>query len=72
MQSIHACAVKFSSVAKNVIQMLMDYVGDPNVPSAVDVITFVREVMETFPEMRQDVLKRLLNCLKHIKSSRVT
>jgi coatomer subunit beta len=45
IQSIHACAIKFSEVAANVVYVLMEFLGDSNNPSAVDVIAFVRYVV---------------------------
>jgi coatomer subunit beta len=42
IQSIHVCAIKFSEVAANVVHALMDFLGDANNPSALDVVSFVR------------------------------
>jgi len=42
IQSIHSCAIKFSEVAASVVHVLMEFLGDSNNPSAVDVIAFVR------------------------------
>lgn len=42
IQSIHVCAVKFSEVAATVVHALMDFLGDSNNPSALDVVAFVR------------------------------
>lgn len=42
IQSIHICAIKFSEVAASVVHALMEFLGDSNNPSAVDVIAFVR------------------------------
>lgn len=42
IQSIHVCAVKFSEVAASVVHALMDFLGDSNNPSALDVVAFVR------------------------------
>ena len=42
IQSIHTCAIRFSEVAANVVHVLMDFLGDSNNPSAVDVVAFVR------------------------------
>lgn len=42
IQSIHTCAIKFSEVAASVVHVLMEFLGDSNNPSAVDVIAFVR------------------------------
>ncbi|KAJ8662652.1 hypothetical protein O0I10_001616 [Lichtheimia ornata] len=71
VQSIHSCAVKFSEVAANVVHVLMEFLGDSNNPSAVDVVSFVREVMEKFPELRQSVLEKLLDTFMDMKSGKV-
>ena len=56
LQAIHSCAIKFPDVAASVVQILMDFLGDSNVASALDVIFFVREIMETNPKLRGQVL----------------
>jgi len=71
IQAIHTCAVKFPDVASSVVDVLMDFLGDSNVASAVDVITFVREVVETYENLRESILKKLLACLDQIKASKV-
>ncbi|KAI8138542.1 adaptin N terminal region-domain-containing protein [Fennellomyces sp. T-0311] len=71
VQSIHSCAVKFSEVAANVVHVLMEFLGDSNNPSAVDVVSFVREVMEKFPNLRQSVLDKLLDTFMDMKSGKV-
>ena len=42
IQSIHVCAVRFSEIAATVVLALMDFLGDSNNPSALDVVSFVR------------------------------
>jgi coatomer subunit beta len=42
IQSIHVTAVKFSEVAASVVHALMEFLGDSNNPSALDVVAFVR------------------------------
>eukprot|EP01098_Paradermamoeba_levis_P006129 TRINITY_DN2544_c0_g1_i1.p1 TRINITY_DN2544_c0_g1~~TRINITY_DN2544_c0_g1_i1.p1 ORF type:complete len:934 (-),score=297.14 TRINITY_DN2544_c0_g1_i1:23-2824(-) len=71
IQAIHQCAVKFPDVAGSVVHVLMDFLGDSNVASAIDVVTFVREVMETYPNLQESVLKKLLASLVQIRSSKV-
>ena len=44
IQSIHVCAIKFSEVAASVVHALMEFLGDSNNPSALDVVAFVRYV----------------------------
>ncbi|KAK8969188.1 Coatomer subunit beta-1 [Platanthera guangdongensis] len=52
VQAIHTCAMKFPEVASTVVHLLMDFLGDSNVASAVDVVLFVREIIETNPKLR--------------------
>ena len=71
VQSVHACAVKFPDVAGSVVHMLMDFLGDPNTASALDVIMFIREIAQTNSGMRASILQRLLDSFYSIRSSRV-
>ncbi|CAO1619842.1 unnamed protein product [Sympodiomycopsis kandeliae] len=74
IQSIHQCAIKFSEVASNVVHTLMEFLGDsanPSNASAVDVIVFVREVVEKFPDLRPTIITKLLSILPQIKSGKV-
>ncbi|KAG2183398.1 hypothetical protein INT43_006404 [Umbelopsis isabellina] len=71
IQSIHTCAINFSEVAANVVHVLMEFLSDSNNPSAVDVIAFVREVVEKFPDLRSDITENLLDNLLEMKSGKV-
>ncbi|GMY32197.1 coatomer subunit beta-2 [Fagus crenata] len=71
IQAIHSCAVKFPEVASTVVHMLMDFLGDSNVGSAVDVIIFVREIIETNPKLRVSIITRLLDTFYQIRAARV-
>ncbi len=71
VQAIHSCAVKFPDVAGSVIHLLMDFLGDTNTASALDVVFFVREIMETNSKLRASILERLLDSYNQIRSSRV-
>ncbi|KAJ0464405.1 putative clathrin/coatomer adaptor, adaptin-like, coatomer beta subunit, armadillo-like helical [Helianthus annuus] len=71
IQAIHSCAVKFPEVAGTVVHMLMDFLGDSNVASAMDVIVFVREIIETNPKLRVSIVTRLIDTFYQIRSARV-
>ncbi|THH30621.1 hypothetical protein EUX98_g3558 [Antrodiella citrinella] len=71
IQTIHVCAVKFSEVAATVVHALMDFLGDSNNPSALDVVAFVREVVEKFPHLRKTICEKLIQTLSEIKSGKV-
>ncbi|KAJ4834767.1 hypothetical protein Tsubulata_020007 [Turnera subulata] len=71
IQAIHSCAVKFPEVASTVVHMLMDFLGDSNVASALDVVIFVREIIETNPKLRVSIITRVLDTFYQIRASRV-
>ncbi|MBA0723065.1 hypothetical protein Golax_003678, partial [Gossypium laxum] len=37
IQAIHSCAIKFPEVASTVVHLMMDFLGDSNVASAIDI-----------------------------------
>ncbi|KAK0446623.1 coatomer protein [Armillaria borealis] len=71
IQSIHVTAIKFSEVAASVVHALMEFLGDTSNPSALDVVAFVREVVEKFPNLRAAICERLIQTLPEIKSGKV-
>ncbi|KAF8131427.1 adaptin N terminal region-domain-containing protein [Boletus edulis] len=71
IQSIHVMAIKFSEIAASVVHALMDFLGDSNNPSALDVVAFVREVVEKFPSLRPAITEKLTATLSSIKSGKV-
>ncbi|XVE97268.1 hypothetical protein REPUB_Repub03eG0005600 [Reevesia pubescens] len=71
IQAIHSCAVKFPEVASTVVHLLMDFLGDSNVASAIDVVVFVREIIETNPKLRVSIITRLLDTFYQIRAARV-
>lgn len=71
IQAIHSCAVKFPEVASTVVHLLMDFLGDSNVASALDVAVFVREIIETNPKLRVSIMTRLLDTFYQIRAARV-
>lgn len=71
IQSIHVTSIKFSEVAASVVGALTEFLGDSNNPSAQDVVSFVREVVEKFPALRPAICEQLMSTLSSIKSGRV-
>jgi coatomer subunit beta len=71
VQAIHSCAVKFPEVASTVVHLLMEFLGDSNLASAMDVVLFVREIIETNPKLRVSIITRLLDTFYQIRYSRV-
>ncbi|KAF7562042.1 hypothetical protein G7046_g2087 [Stylonectria norvegica] len=71
IHSIHQCAIKFSEVAASVVELLMDFIADFNNASAVDVINFVKEVVEKFPKLRTTIVQRLVTTLGEVRAGKV-
>ncbi|KAI9373075.1 adaptin N terminal region-domain-containing protein [Aspergillus egyptiacus] len=71
IQSIHNCAIKFSEIAASVVDLLMDFIADFNNNSAVDVISFVKEVVEKFPKLRPSIVDRLVSTLSEVRAGKV-
>lgn len=71
IHSIHQCAIKFSEVAASVVDLLMDFIADFNNTSSVDVINFVKEVVEKFPTLRPSIVTRLVETLAEVRAGKV-
>jgi coatomer subunit beta len=71
IKCIHQCAVKFPDVAGAVVHLLMDFLGDASGQAAVDVVFFLREIVESFPSLQESVIDKLMSTFSQIKSSRV-
>ncbi|PFH56684.1 hypothetical protein XA68_16142 [Ophiocordyceps unilateralis] len=71
IHSIHQCAIKFSEIAASVVELLMDFIADFNNASAVDVINFVKEVVEKFPNLRKTIVERLVSTLGEVRAGKV-
>ena len=49
----------------------MEFIGDFNNNSAVDVISFVKEVVEKFPKLRPSIIERLVATLSEVRAGKV-
>lgn len=68
IQAIHTCAARFPEVADAVVHVLMDFLsGD----GALDVIVFVRSIIEQYPIFRSSILGRLLGSFGSIHGNTV-
>ncbi|CDK25632.1 unnamed protein product [Kuraishia capsulata CBS 1993] len=71
ISAIHTCAIKFAEVAAGVVDLLLEFMGELNSTAATDVITFVKEVVEKYPELRSSIVQRLVASLKNVTSGKV-
>lgn len=72
ISNIHQSAIKFPEVAASVVGSLMDFISDVSSnASAVDVISFVKEVVERFPDLRASIVERLVTTLGEVRAGKV-
>ena len=53
------------------VHVLMEFLGDSNNSTAIDVISFVREVVECNSQLRKHILDKLLQGFSELKSGKV-
>ncbi|KAI0239989.1 coatomer subunit beta [Massospora cicadina] len=68
--TIHACATRFPEVAPAVVATLMSYFNEGSTSTACDVVTFVKEIAERIPDLRDAIVGSLLLAFDDIKPSR--
>ena len=68
IKAIHSCASKFPDVAEGVVSTLMSFIGGDG---ALDVVIFVRAIVEQYPTLRAGVLSTLVNSIADISKSDV-
>lgn len=69
--AIHKCAVQFSEITSSVVDLLLEFLGDFNTESAVEVVHFIKEVVSVFPQLRKEVMGKLVAIINSIRSSSV-
>ena len=70
VKAMHQCATKFPEVAGSVVMLLMEFLtgsGD----GAVSVVQFVREIVQAYPNLRPEVLEKLIELLPFITNTLV-
>jgi coatomer subunit beta len=68
---MHTCVIKFPEISGTVVQVLIDFLDDSNATSASDVVLFVREVVESYPRLRELVVTRIIESFSTIKVPKV-
>lgn len=71
ISAINSIAIKFHEIAASVVDLLLEFIGELNTIAASDVITFVKQVLEKYPDLRTNIINRLLLSLSSVKSGKV-
>ncbi|XP_018019307.1 coatomer subunit beta-like [Hyalella azteca] len=67
VRTLHSISIKFPEVAATIIPVLMEFLSDTNELAATDVLVFVREAIQRFPELRMQIIERLLSAMPTIR-----
>lgn len=70
IKSINKVAIRFIEVSSNVVSLLLDFIGNLSSESANDVISFTKQVIERYPELRSEILTTLIETLHEVKSAK--
>ena len=68
IRAIHGCAARFPDVAESVVHTLMDFIATDG---GMQVIIFVRAIVEQYPDLRPAILSKLINSLDEITTNQV-
>lgn len=71
VRTLHSCSIKFPDVAQNVIPALVEFLSDTNELASADVLIFIREAIEKFPNLRSLIIEKLLEAFPSIKSTKI-
>jgi len=66
--AIHGCAVRFPDVAESVVHTLMDFLSSDG---GMQVIIFVRAIVERYPDLRPAILTKLINTVDEVSNNNV-
>jgi len=69
VRALHSICVRFPDAANAIVPQLMEFLSDT---SASDVILFVREAFERMPQMRSEMLAKLLENFGFIRVGKVS
>ncbi|EHN03065.1 Sec26p [Saccharomyces cerevisiae x Saccharomyces kudriavzevii VIN7] len=70
IETIRTVAVNFVEMAANVVSLLLDFISDLNSVAASGVITFIKEVIEKYPQLKANILKNMVQALDNVKSAK--
>ncbi|SCW04048.1 LAFE_0H04764g1_1 [Lachancea fermentati] len=70
IKNIHKVAIKFVEVSADVVSLFLEFVGDLSSDAASGVISFIKEVIEKYPQLREDILQRLIGALSNVNSAK--
>ncbi|SCU85250.1 LADA_0D06480g1_1 [Lachancea dasiensis] len=70
IENIHKVAIRFVEVSADVVSLFLEFVGNLSSSAASGVISFIKEVIEKYPQLRKEILQHLIGALPYISSAK--
>lgn len=71
VRTLHSLSIKFPDIASSIIPIVVEFLSDSNELAALDVLTFVREIIHKFINLKNLLLQKLLEIFPTIKSIKI-
>lgn len=71
VRGLHSLSIKFPDIASSIIPIVVEFLSDTNELAARDVLTFVREIIHKFTNLKDLLLQKLLEIFPSIKSIKI-
>lgn len=71
VRGLHSLSIKFPDIASSIIPIVVEFLSDTNELAARDVLTFVREIIYKFENLKDLLLQKLLEIFPTIKSIKI-
>ncbi|XP_031625408.1 coatomer subunit beta [Contarinia nasturtii] len=71
VRTLHSCCIRFPDVAATVIPVLSEFLSDTNEQAATDVLVFIREAIQKFPNLRALITEKLIETFPSVRSVKV-
>nr|Q9U4N3.2 RecName: Full=Coatomer subunit beta; AltName: Full=Beta-coat protein; Short=Beta-COP [Toxoplasma gondii]AAF02542.2 beta coatomer [Toxoplasma gondii] len=71
IKAVHSCCTRFPEAAASVVNVLIDFPGDPDVTTATEVAVVVRELVATCVHLRSRIISRVVDAFPDSAHARV-
>ena len=71
VRTLHQCGIKFPDINPIIIPLLLDLIGDENEAAAQDVLVYVREAVQRFPNLKNNLVQKLLTEFNTVRNANI-
>ncbi|XP_075254366.1 coatomer subunit beta-like [Convolutriloba macropyga] len=71
VRTLHQCGIKFPDINPIIMPLLLDLIGDENEAAAQDVLVYVREAVQRFPNLKNNLVQKLLSEFNTVRNANI-